>query len=252
MRTPSRARPTWSPRSTGPRSADRRAAPAPPGPTTASSARRATDRTGHQRRPLDHRPDRRHHQLPLRPARLRRARSPPAVDDGRGGRRGGRTRSPSELFTATRGGGATCNGEPIALRRATDLVARRSSPPASPTTPSGGAAQADGRSARLIGRGPRHPPGRRGRARPVLGGRRPARRATSSRAWPVGPRRRRAGRPRGRAPSVADLDGGPPAGAVRRWPPPRAVRAARRPLLARRPVRGRGVSNRGEHRESGR
>ena len=60
----------------------------PPGPTTASSARRAPPSRARSRRPLDHRPARRHDQLPLRHPRLR------GFDRGRGRRRDGRRRGP--------------------------------------------------------------------------------------------------------------------------------------------------------------
>ena len=63
-------------------------------------------RIGH---PLADRSDRRHHQLPVRPARLRACRSPRWSDDGP---LAGAVYIPAtdELFTAIAGGGAMLNG----------------------------------------------------------------------------------------------------------------------------------------------
>ena len=109
----------------------------------------------HLRRPLDRRPDRRHRQLPLRPAALRRLHR----------RRARRTRSwpgwcsapRSRLeYAATRGGGATCNGVPLQVRATPPLeqalVATGFSYETDDPRPPGRGGRPDAAA------GPRHPP----------------------------------------------------------------------------------------------
>ncbi len=81
------------------------------------------DHAGHQRGALGRRPDRRHRQLPLRPARLgglhrrggRRTRSSPASSS---------TVPTGVEYAAARGAGATRDGVPIAVRPAPPLAER--------------------------------------------------------------------------------------------------------------------------------
>ena len=203
----------------GLRAADRRAAAEPTGPTTRSSARRAPTPPGTQRRALADRPDRRHDQLPLRPARLRRVDRRARPTTARWPARS-TSRRTDELFTADGGGGARLNGAPIRCGTTTDAAARarrhrlqlpRRAPPATRPT----------RIAELIGRGPRHPPARRGGPRPVLRRRRPGRRRTSSSGSARGTVAageliaREAGCRTGR------FDGGPVAAEPRCWRPTR-------------------------------
>ena len=124
-----------------------------------------------------------------------------------------------EVFTATRG------RRRLPRRRADRVLdGRPTSPPpwsapGSPTTPTGGARQAEVL-ARAAARGPRHPPHGRGRGRPVLGGLRPARRLL------------RAG------PQLWDLAAG---GLI-------AARGGRRRVRARRRARSSGLGARGRTR----
>ena len=147
-------------------------------PDDAIVGEEGTDSAGASGVALADRPDRRHHQLPLRPARLRR------LDrrvDRRTGTLAGAVYVPAtdELFAADR-------------RPGRDAERRRRSAAAT-TADAGQALVATGfcylverratrrqRFAELIGQGPRHPPLRRGRHRPVLRRRRPRRRATTS------------------------------------------------------------------------
>ena len=76
-------RPTWSPRWTGPPRRSSSSGIRSARPDDGIVGEEGTADVGTSRRPLGDRPDRRHHQLPLRAARLRR------VDRGRGRRRRG-------------------------------------------------------------------------------------------------------------------------------------------------------------------
>ena len=124
----------------------------------------------HQRRALDRRPDRRHGQLPLRPARLR------GVHRRRGRRRG---RAPGRSSTWPP---ASCSpprpaaGRPLSTPAGRDRCGCAGSGPASLEQtlvghrlrlPGGAAAGAGRRRRRAAAAGARHPPARQRRARPV-------------------------------------------------------------------------------------
>ena len=101
-----------------------------------------------------------------------------------------------ETFTAMRGGGAWCNGEPI---HCTDQGRRRHRPRGHRLLLRRRRAGPPGRrAARGHRAGARHPPVRVGRRRPVLRGRRPGRRLLRAGPAGVGPGGRRTDRPRGR------------------------------------------------------
>ena len=167
---------------------------------------------GHLRRPLDHRPPRRHHQLPLRLPRLRRVDRAPRSTAMRQSPAWSPTRGPDEVFTAVAGRGATLQRAADPVHRRAPSWPRRSWPPASPTTPSAARRQA----AVLAEVLPQVRDIRRAGAAAVdlcSVGRRPARRLLRAGPAALGLRRRRAHRHRGgrrgrrprRRPAVADL-----------------------------------------------
>ena len=235
------------------RGAHRRAASSAPGPTTASSARRA----------------------PTAPAPAgcagssTRSTAPPTTSTACPA---STCRSPprwtgqvvagvvfdvvrDELFAATLGGGATRDGDADPRRRPPPTSPSRSSPPGSPTTPSAGAARPQVL-VRGAPPGPRHPPVRGRRRRPVLGGLRSGRRLLRA-----GPGRPGTSPPAASSPPrpgavVTDLGGGPAGGRRASWPPPRASPRRSCALLAapeagrlsaqRQTPRGDGAHRRGE------
>ena len=155
-------------------------------PATGSSPRRARARDDH-RRPLGDRPDRRDHELPLRPPGLR------DLDRGRGrrrDRRGGRARpDPRRALRRRprRRGDAQRRADPGLGRDRPRLGADRHG-----LRLRAGRAGRPGRVARRRDRlDPRHPPHGRRRRRPLLGGLRSRRRLLRARpqaagTWPRG------------------------------------------------------------------
>ena len=166
-------------------------------PDDAIVGEEGTDSAGRVGDSLADRSDRRHHQLPLRPARLRRV-DRRAVGRRPAGRRRLHAGQPTSCSRPPPAAGRTLNGAPIRCSTTSSLhqalvatgfcyqIERRRD-------------QAQ-RIAEVIPEDPRHPPARRSCRRPVLRRRRATRRVLRAVARTVGFGRRRADRARGRLP----------------------------------------------------